>query len=388
MPFELTDTQRSIRDVIRDFARREVAPGARDRDESGVFPLELVRRLGALDAMGITVPVEDGGLGLDTMTQLLAIEEIAAADAALASIYTAHLLALEVLTLSATADQRVRYLPALASGSLLAAFALTEPGAGSDIASMTTSARRDGDGWVLRGEKTYISNGAEADLLVVFAKSDPAAGFRGISGFLVHRGSPGLSFSSPQDKCGIRSAGTYSVYFDDVAVGAADVIGAIGTGGKLALSALNRARIDVAAMANGIAARALQLAMAFATSRRQFDTPLRDFQAIQLMLGEMDARLEAARVTASWAAAEKDNGADLRRAGSITKWTATEHCFQIVDMAVQIHGGAGFMRESEIERLYRDSRILRIFEGTSQIQLLTIAGVLAGTFDTTSEVAA
>ena len=386
MPFELTETQRAIRDVVRDFARREVAPGARGRDESGVFPHELVARLGALDAMGITVPVADGGLGLDTMTQLLAIEEIAAADAALASIYTAQLLALEVVTLAATTDQRKRYLPELASGSLLAAFALTEPGAGSDIGSMTTTARPDGDGWRLRGEKTYISNGAEADVLVVFAKSDPTAGFRGISGFLVHRGSPGLSFSAPQDKCGIRSAGTYSVFLDDVPVIADDVLGDIGAGGKLALSALNRARIDVAAMANGIAARALQIAMEFASSRRQFETPLREFQAIQLMLGEMDARLEAARVTASWAAAVKDSHGDLRRAGSIAKWTATEHCGQIVDMAVQIHGGAGFMRESEVERLYRDSRILRIFEGTSQIQLLTIAGALAGKFDETSEV--
>ena len=388
MPFELTETQRAIRDVVRDFARREVAPGARGRDESGAFPHDLVARLGALDAMGITVPVEDGGLGLDTVTQLLAIEEIAAADAALASIYTAHLLALEVVTHGATAAQRRRYLPGLAGGSLLAAFALTEPGAGSDIASMTTTARRDGDGWLLAGEKTYISNAAEADLLVVFATSDPTAGVRGISAFLVHRDSPGLSFSTPQDKCGIRSAGTYSVYLDDVRVDEADVIGELGRGAKLAMTALNGARIDVAAMANGIAARALQLATAYATSRHQFGEALRDFQAVQLMLGEMDARLEVARVAASWAATMKDAGGDLRRAGSIAKWTASEHCSAIVDMAVQVHGGAGYMRESEIERLYRDSRILRIFEGTSQIQLLTIASALAATFDETSEVVA
>ncbi len=388
MPFELSDTQRAIRDVVRDFARREVAPGARERDESGAFPHDLVARLGALDAMGITVAIEDGGLGLDTMTQLLAIEEVAAADAALASIYTAHLLALEVLTLGATPAQRRRYLVDLANGSKLAAFALTEPDAGSDVGSMSSVAHRDGDAWRLRGEKTYISNAAEADVLVVFAKSDPAAGFRGISAFLVRRDSPGLSFSSPQDKCGIRSAGTYSVYLDDVMVSPEDVVGELGRGASLAMRALNGARIDVAAMANGIAARALQLATQYATSRHQFGEPLRDFQAVQLMLGEMDARLEAARVTASWAAAAKDAGGDLRRAGSIAKWTATEHCAQIVDMAVQVHGGAGFMRESEIERLYRDSRILRIFEGTSQIQLLTIASALAATFDETSEVVA
>ena len=384
MPFELTETQRAIRDEIRDFARREVAPGARGRDESGTFPHDLVARLGALGAMGMTVPTDDGGLGLNTMTQLLAIEEIAAADAALASIYTAHLLALEVLTLAASADQRRRYLVGLATGSLLGAFALTEPGAGSDIGSMTTTARRDGDRWLLRGEKTYISNAAEADLLVVFARSGAAAGLQGISAFLVTGDAPGLSFSSPQDKCGIRSATTYSVFLDDVAVSGADVVGTLGAGGKLAMTALNGARIDVAAMANGIAARALQLATTYASSRHQFGAPLRDFQAIQLMLGEMDARLEVARVTASWAATVKDRHEDLRRAGSIAKWTATEHCAQIVDMALQIHGGAGFMRESEVERLYRDSRILRIFEGTSQIQLLTVAGVLAGRYDETA----
>jgi acyl-CoA dehydrogenase len=274
----------------------------------------------------------------------------------------------------------------MASGKALGAFALTEPGSGSDIGGMDTVARRDGDAWVVSGSKTFISNAADAETTVLFAKTDPAAGFRGISAFVLSRGAPGVSYSEPQDKLGIRSAPTHTVYLDGARITDDRVIGELGSGGKMALSALNRARIDIAAMANGVAQRALELAVEYATARVQFGHPIRDFQAIQLMLGEMDAQLEAARLTAWWAAAEKDSGADLRRAGSIAKWVATESCCAIVDKAVQVHGGAGYMRESEIERLYRDARILRIFEGTSQIQLLGIAATLATAFDRNGEV--
>ena len=381
MPPPLNDTQRAMRQVIRDFCRHEVMPGAAERDRTGAFPSAIMRGLGELGAMGITVPESCGGLGLDTQTQLLAIEEVARADAALASIYTAHLLALEVLVPYLNEAQKRRFIPEMAAGSALGAFALTEPGSGSDIGGMDTVARRDGDAWLVSGSKTFISNAADADTTVLFAKTDPAAGFRGISAFVLSRGTPGVSFSEPQDKLGIRSAPTHTVYLDGARVGDDCVIGELGTGGKIALSALNRARIDIAAMANGIAQRALELAVEYSAARVQFGHPIRDFQAIQLMLGEMDAQLEASRLTAWWAAAEKDAGADLRRAGSIAKWVATESCGSIVDKAVQVHGGAGYMRESEIERLYRDARILRIFEGTSQIQLIGIAATLAANFD-------
>ena len=387
MPYPLTDTQHAMRQVVRDFCRDQVMPGAAERDRTGEFPAAILARLGELGVMGITVPEELGGLGLDTQTQLLAIEEVAHADAALASIYTAHLLALEVLVPYASAEQKLRLVPEMARGTGLLAFALTEPGSGSDIGGMASTARRDGDTWLLSGSKTFISNAADADRIVLFAKTDPGAGFRGISAFAVDRGTPGVSFSEPQDKCGIRSATTYTVYLDQARVPGEMVIGTLGAGGKMALSALNRARIDIAAMANGIALRALELATEFATQREQFGHPIRDFQAIQLMLGEMDAQLEVSRLTAWWAAAVRDSGADLRRAGSIAKWVASESCFAIVDKALQVHGGAGFMRESEIERLYRDSRVLRIFEGTSQIQLLTIAGAMLAGFDKTHEVA-
>ena len=362
-----------FRDAVRAFANREIHPGAAFRDETREFPAELVKRLGEQDLMGISVPEEFGGLGLSTKTQLIAIEEVARTDAALASIYTAHYLGLEPILVGGTEEQKRRWLPRLASGELLAGFALTEPDAGSDIASMHTTARREDDGWHLSGSKTYISNAKEADLVVLFAKTDPSAGFRGITAFVLPQGTPGVSYSEPQDKLGIRSAPTYTVYLDDVVLPHDAVVGTEGRGGNIALTALNRARIDVAAMANGIALRAWELGRSYAAERKQFGHPIAEFQAIQLLLGACDAQLVASRVTADWAADVKDAGADLRRAASVSKYVATEACFSIVDQTVQIHGGAGFMRESEIERLYRDCRILRIFEGTSQIQLLTIA---------------
>ncbi|SUE30281.1 acyl-CoA dehydrogenase [Nocardia farcinica] len=363
-----------FRSSVRAFAEAEILPGAAERDASARFPADLVRRLADQDLMGISVPTEYGGLGLSTRAQLVAIEEVARADAALASIYTAHYLGLEPILVGGTEEQRARRLPALAAGEQLAGFALTEPDAGSDIASMRTVARRAADGWHLSGAKTFISNAREADLVVLFAKTDPDAGFRGITAFAVPKGTPGITYSEPQDKLGIRSAPTYTVYLDDVVLPHDAVIGTEGRGGNIALTALNRARIDVAAMANGIALRAWELGRRYAVERKQFGHPIAEFQAIQLLLGACDAELVAARVTADWAADVKDAGQDLRRAASISKYTATEACFAIVDRVVQIHGGAGFMRESEIERLYRDCRILRIFEGTSQIQLLTIAG--------------
>ncbi|PBC46325.1 acyl-CoA dehydrogenase [Rhodococcus sp. ACS1] len=362
-----------FRGAVRAFANREIHPGAAFRDETREFPAELVKRLGEQDLMGISVPEEFGGLGMSTKTQLIAIEEVARTDAALASIYTAHYLGLEPILVGGTEEQKHRWLPRLASGELLAGFALTEPDAGSDIASMRTTARREDDGWHLSGSKTYISNAKEADLVVLFAKTDPSAGFRGITAFVLPQGTPGVSYSEPQDKLGIRSAPTYTVYLDDVVLPHDAVVGTEGRGGNIALAALNRARIDVAAMANGIALRAWELGRSYAAERKQFGHPIAEFQAIQLLLGACDAQLVASRVTADWAADVKDAGADLRRAASVSKYVATEACFSIVDQTVQIHGGAGFMRESEIERLYRDCRILRIFEGTSQIQLLTIA---------------
>jgi alkylation response protein AidB-like acyl-CoA dehydrogenase len=385
MPLVLTEEQEAIRGVFREFAEREVRPRARERDERAEFPAQLVGRLRDLNGWGITHPPEYGGLGLDTSTLLLVVEELAAADAALASIFTAHYLGAEALVLYGTQEQRTRYLVPLATGEHLGGFALSEPGAGSDIGSIQTRAVRDAEGWTLSGTKTFISNAREAGLLVLFARTAPGRGIDGIGAFALPTDTPGVEFSAPQDKAGIRSAPTYTVYLSDVRLPAYALIGEEGHGGRIALRVLNHARIDIAGMANGIAARALQLATRFATDRRQFDAPIREFQANQLALGRMDAELEVARLAAFRAAELKDAGEDVRRSGAIAKYVASEHCFQIVDAAVQIHGGMGFMREAEIERLYRDCRVLRIYEGTSDIQLLTIARSLLRHFDDTGE---
>lgn len=381
MPPPWSDEQQIVQQTFRAFAERELIPGAAHRDQSAEYPADLIARLGELSALGIALPAEYGGLGLSTGTQLIAIEEVAFGDAALASIFTAHYLGAEALLLGGSEEQKETYLRPLATGKMIAGFALTEPGAGSDIGSMRTRARTDGEDWLLNGGKTFISNAHEAGILVVFARTDDRPGLDGLSAFLLPAGTPGVTFSTPQDKSGIRSAPTYAVYLDDVRLPGSMLLDERGRAGPLALRTLNHARIDIAAMANGIAMRALQLAAEFAASRAQFGRPIRDFQAIQLLLGEMDASLEASRLTAFWAAEAKDAQQDVRRQAAIAKYLATETCFRVVNAAVQVHGGTGYMRESEIERLYRDCRVLRLYEGTSQIQLLTIARSLASRFD-------
>ena len=366
MPYPFTEEQRRLRETLRTFALEEVIPGAAERDRTAAYPAQLVARLAELGLMGITIPEEYDGLGLDTPTQLVAMEEVAYGDAALASIYTGHYLGMEGLLLYGDDEQKRRYLAPLARGEQLAGFALTETDAGSDVASIRTEARRAPAGWLIRGSKVFISNAREAGLLLLFAKTDRDAGLDGIGAFAVPTDAAGISYSQPQDKLGIRSAPTYELRLEDVAVESDALIGGEGAGGRIALEVLNRARIDIAAMANGIAMRALQLAADYAAERRQFRRPIRDFQAVQLLLAEMDVAVETGRLAAC-----------LRRDASIAKYVATENCFACVDRALQIHGGYGYMRESEVERLYRDCRILRIYEGTSQIQLLTIARALA-----------
>lgn len=381
MQLLFTDEQQEIRRTFREFALRELIPGAAERDRSAEFPAGLIRRLAELDALGIALPAQYGGLGQSTATQLVAVEEMAFGDAALASVVTAHYLAAEALALYGSHEQNEQYLRPLAAGQMIAAFALTEPDAGSDVGSMRTRAVPNGGDWIINGSKTYISNAREAGLMVLFARTEDGSGLAGLTGFLLPAGTPGVSFSAPQDKCGIRSAPTYSVYLDDVRLPGSAQLGEAGQGGYAALRTLNHARIDTAAMANGIAMRALQLAMEFASQREQFGQPIRSFQAVSLLLGEMDARLEASRMTAFGAAEMKDAGRDVRREAAIAKYIASETCFAVVDSAMQVHGGMGYMRESEIERLYRDCRVLRLYEGTSQIQLLTIARALASAYD-------
>ncbi|QXJ25643.1 acyl-CoA dehydrogenase family protein [Actinomadura graeca] len=380
--FDLLDDQRQeFRATLREFCRKEVMPGAARRDAEAEYPAELVGRLAGMGLMGITVPEEFGGLGLDMVTQVLAMEEVAYADASLGSVFAGHYLGMETLRGFGSPEQRKRYLPGLAAGSFRAAFALTEPDAGSDISRIRTRATAGPDGWTLTGGKTFTSNARESDVLVVFAMTEPGAGFRGITAFLVPTGAEGLGFSSPIEKLGIRGEHAYEVSLDGVRVERSATLGDPGEGGRIALEVLNSARIDVAALANGVAMRALDLATGYASTRIQFGRPIRELQAIQLLLAEIDTLVRSGRLHAYHAAALRDRDEDVRREGSIAKYVASENCFQAVDKALQIHGGYGYVKESEIERLYRDCRIFRIYEGTSQIQLLTIAKLLARLHD-------
>jgi alkylation response protein AidB-like acyl-CoA dehydrogenase len=377
----LSPEQEDFRRLVRDFARREVMPSAAGRDASGEDPSEIFARLGAMGALGITVPPQFGGLGLDTVTLVLAIEELGYADASVGSVVAGHYLGLEGLRAFGDHAMKERYLPQLAQGGLRAAFALTEPDAGSDIAGLRSTAVRDGSRWRIRGSKIFISSAREADIMVLFAKTDPAAGFRGISAFVVPTDEEHITYSAPLAKLGCRGERAYEVTLDDAVVAADALIGEAGGGGRIAMAVLNPSRIDVAALASGVARRALDLAVDYSGIRVQFGRPIGEFQAVQLALGQMDALVETARLATFAAAQSRDAGDDIRRIASIAKYVASENCSIVVDKSMQIHGGYGYMQDAEIERIYRDCRLFRIYEGTSDMQLLTVARSLTRRHD-------
>jgi acyl-CoA dehydrogenase len=381
VPYPFSEEQEELRATLRDFGAREVRPGAAARDRDATYPHELVERLAELGLLGVSVPEDFGGGGLPMATQVAAIEEIGYADASLGSIVVGHYLGMEGFALYASDEQKQRWLVPLARGESRAAFALTEPDAGSDIGSMRTTAVRSGGHWIVNGTKTFISSAREAGLTILFAKTDASAGFRGISAFALPAGTDGVSYSEPEEKLGIRGEHAYQVTLTDVRLPADHLIGVEGRGGSIALEVLNRSRIDAAALANGVALRALDLAVAYASERRQFGKALREFQLIQASLAEMDVRIELARIATYRAADIRDGGGDLRRAASIAKYAAAEACHWCVDRALQLHGGYGVIKDFEIERLYRDCRVFRIYEGTSEIQLLGLADLLAKRYD-------
>lgn len=381
LPYPFSEEQLQLQETLREFGRREVIPGAAERDRDAVYPHDLIAKVSEFGLMGITIPEEYGGLGLPMSTQVLAIEELGYADASLGSIFAGHYLGMEGFAGYGSEEQKQQYLVPLASGEYRAAFALTEPEAGSDIGAMRSNATRDGDDWVLNGRKIFISSAREAGVTIVFAKTDLDGGFKGISAFIVRAGTPGVGYSEPEQKLGLRGEHAYEVTFENVRLPGDALLGEPGRGGPIALEVLNRSRVDAAALANGVALRALDLAVGYAAQREQFGHPIRDFQAIQMYLADMDIRVETARIATYRAADLRDQNADLRRAASIAKYIAAENCFAVVDKALQVHGGYGYVKDFEIERLYRDCRIFRIYEGTSEVQLLGLAQLLAKAHD-------
>ncbi|QCJ40631.1 acyl-CoA dehydrogenase [Bacillus sp. S3] len=374
MNFELTEEQQSIRKMVRDFSREVLQPKAAELDQENRFPTEHIPKLAKLGLMGIAYPEKDGGVGADSIAEAIAVEEITYACAATGSILTAHYLGIDGLYLAANEEQRKKYLVPGCTGEKLFAFCLTEPNGGTDVSSMKTNARLAGDEYVLNGSKIFITNGAYADTLVVYAKTDTEKGAKGISAFIVEKGTPGLSYGAGDDKMGIRGARTHEIIFENCRIPKENLVGKEGDGFKIAMTVVDRGRIGIASMAIGLSKAALDAAVSYSKERVAFNQSISQFQGLQWMFAEMAAELEIGRLYTYYAASLKDKkGYRLSKEASIAKLFTSEASNRIIHKAVQIHGGYGFMKEYPVERFYRDQRILEIFEGTSQVQKMVIA---------------
>ncbi len=371
--FPLSEEQRLVAQAARDFATRSLAPGAAERDRTGQFPLEHIGALAELGLLGMKVPVDEGGSGADNVGYVLAMEAIAESCASTAVILASSNLASKILSDHASPAQKERFLAPYVRGEIgPASFALTEPSGGSDASALRTTARLDGDEWVIDGEKTWITSGAHAGLHVVFVRTD-GEGKNGISAIVVPRGAPGLTVGKEEDKMGQRASGTVGLHFADCRVPAGNLLGRRGAGYGIALSALGAGRVGIAALSIGIAEAALAEGLAYAASRRVFGQTLAAMQNTQMVLADCRMELDAAWLLALRAARLLDAGERAGTETSMAKLHATEACGRIVDRVLQLHGGYGYSREYAIERHYRDARVTRIYEGANEIQRLVIA---------------
>ncbi len=373
--FRLTDEQRAVRDAVRTLARERVAPRAAEIDRTAEFPWDLKELLAAQDVLALPFPAEHGGVGADLLTICLAIEELSAACATTGLILAVHELASLPILLAGTPEQQARWLPDLAAGRALIAFAMTEAGAGSDAGAIATRAVREGDGYRLDGAKRFISQGSVADRVVVFAVTDPAAGrHRNLSCFVVETAAAGFSVGRVEHKMGIRGSPTAELLFDGVRVEAADRLGAEGEGFSIAMRTFERSRPGIAAQAVGIAQGALDVAVHYATERVQFGRPIGEFQMVQAMLADMAAATEAARALLYTACAAIEAGeGDPGRWAALCKLVAGDAAMRVTTDAVQVLGGYGYLEEFPVERMMRDAKITQLYEGTQQIQRLVVA---------------
>ena len=378
MNLKLTEEQEMVRKMARDFAQKEVAPIAAEMDEKGEVPFGNIKKMGRLGLLGLTAPEEYGGGGADTVSYVVALEEIAKACASTAVVMAVqNSLVNYALARFGTEEQKRKFLVPLAQGEKIGAYALTEPEAGSDAAAIRTRAVRDGDEYVINGTKHFITNGGFADIVILYATVDPSKGYRGITAFIVEKGTPGFSTGKEENKMGIRATNTCELIFQDCRVPVANRLGDEGQGFKIALSALDAGRIGIGAQAVGIAQAAYEAALEYAKTRVQFGQPIAQLQAIQWMLADMATRIEAARLLVYKAALAKDEaqktGARFSKEAAMAKLFASETAGFVTDCALQIHGGYGYMKDYPLERYYRDARITRIYEGTNEIQRLVIA---------------
>ncbi len=375
MNFQLTENQRMIRDMAADFAAKKVAPGAAERDANETFPADVVAEMGSLGLLGMNVPEQYGGAGMDMVSYVLAMEEISAACASTGVIMSVNnSLVCWPLEEYGTEEQKQKWLAPLARGEKLGAYCLSEPNAGTDAANQMTTAKRDGDFWVLNGMKNFITNGATADTLIVFAQTDPELKHKGIYAFIVDAKAEGFSIIAKEKKLGIRASDTAQLAFDNVRIPADQQLGPDGKGFKVAMSTLDGGRIGIASQALGIAKAAFEASVEYAKQREQFGRPIAKFQAIQWKISEMSTRYDAARLLTLRAASMKDAGENYGKESAMAKLYASEAANYIADEAIQIHGGNGYSKEFPVERYFRDARITSIYEGTSEAQRLVISG--------------
>ena len=378
MNFQLTEEQLAVQEAARDFAQTELLPGVIERDTEARFPTEQIQKMGALGFMGMMVDPAYGGGGMDTISYVIAMEELSKIDAsASVSMSVNNSLVCWGLEKYGSEEQKQKYLSKLATGELLGAFCLSEPEAGSDATSQQTNATLEGDYYLLNGTKNWITNGSSASIYLVIAQTDASKGHKGISVFIVEKGWEGFVVGKKEDKLGIRGSDTHSLLFTDVKIPVQNRIGAEGFGFTFAMETLNGGRIGTAAQALGIASGAYELALAYSKERKAFGKPISQHQAIQFKLADMATQIEAARLLVFKAAWLKDEGKDYAHASAMAKLYASEVAMSVTVEAVQVHGGYGYVKEYHVERLMRDAKITQIYEGTSEIQRIVISrGVL------------
>jgi len=374
MQIELSDEQKMIQALARDFAEKEVRPIAEEIDREARFPRETVRRMGELGLMGIAVPEAWGGGGGDTVAYAVALEEVSRACASHGVVMTVNnSLYCEPVARYGTDEQKARFLTPFASGQKIGCFSLTEPEAGSDATNQSTLARREGDAYLLDGRKIFVSNGREADAALVFAQTDRTKGPRGISAFLVEKGTPGFTVVKTEEKLGIRASDTAEFLFEGCRVPASSRLGEEGQGFRIAMTTIDGGRIGIGAQAVGIAVAAYEAAVAYARERKSFGVPIGQHQMVQWMLADMATGIEAARLLTLRAACLKDRGEPFGPEAAMAKLFASETAMRVATDAVQVHGGYGFIKEYQVERHFRDAKITQIYEGTNQIQRVVIA---------------
>lgn len=373
--FQFTEDQESIRQAIRGLAEKEIRPRATEVDRAGRFPAETIAMLADMGVMGLNIPEEYGGAGLDEICKVLAISEVARCCASTAEILAVHLLVNDIILHQASENQKAKYLPMAVEGRL-GAFCLTESGAGSDAGGLRTKAVCDGEDYILNGAKVFISNFGpeEGNHFIIIALTDPAKGTRGgMTAFLVGRDTPGLSLGKTEEKMGMRGAAVSELILEDCRVGADAVMGKVGDGFKIAMSGLDGGRIGISAQAVGLAQGALEEGVKYANERVQFGKPISANQGLQWYIADMATRVEAARLLCLQAADKRHRGEPASKYASMAKYYCAETACYVCDLALQLHGGYGYMKDYPIERMYRDARILRIYEGTSEIQKIVIA---------------